>query len=526
MTATQVFADILSSLRELGNSLLANAATVELAVTALILIVGFGLARLASRIILRVTRRGKPKSGLEAGNESLARVVRYTIMSIAILAALIYLQTASVEGIASLYGQLPGLLSLVLLLLLGISLIQVLIQLLESLLHRIGLIEYLEMYNRSYLVEPVMMGLRIVLYLFLLELALAYIGIKFTPASTLMVVALYIALVALGLLVVLGMRNQAENFFASIYLHSLEHFKVGHKITFAGKTGTIKDTTSLHTEIELDSKEVMLVPNRTLVNEELIFEKKYPEFDTLEDIKRYYVAQKPSHCGPAAAEIVLKILGYEGHTQEDIGKMCDTKVGLGTHPDVLIDAITKLTKNQVKGAWVSFEYITALGEELEGWLDQGALVIVDFKKDFLFPKHPNRAHYAVCLGVKDDELLILDPSAKTGGVYLVSASKIERGMNTYSKLIKGKRGYIVLAPEGTKAYWRLENGLLYSDLGLYEGLSKTLEHQFIDLLKKKRFKSLMPKAVKRFLKNWEKSEDTIYRLWHPDDEKVKIKKKD
>lgn len=523
MGFTASFNEFVLNLSELGESILSDKATVELLVTGLILVLGFGLARIVSRVLRSITRRYAAKRGLATTGESRIKLVRYTIMSLTMVASLLYLQTTSVEGIASFYSQLPALLSLLFIILLGITVIQVITQLLESLLKRIGVTEYLAMYNREYLLEPTMVGVRIVLFLFLIEIVLAYIGFRFTPASTLMVVALYIGILALGILAVFGMKHQAENFFAMMYLTSLEYFKVGHYVTFEGKRGEIREITSLHTEIALESNLVLLVPNKKLASSELKFERKHIELDTLEVIKRYYVAQRPSYCGPAAAEIVLRVFGFD-FNQQKIGKLCGTKVGLGTKPDVLIGVVEKLTKKDVLGAWVGFDYITKLDDELGTWLDQGALVILDYKKDFLFRKNP-KAHYMVCLGVKDNELLILDPSSTYGGVYLVNYKKIELGMNTISRLTKKKRGYIVLAPKGTKAYWRLKNNLIYSDLGLYEGLSKTFETQLIKLLKKRRFKDIIPGFVKSYLKNWEKSEDTIYRLWHPDEEKIKLKPK-
>ena len=515
------FNEFLLTLSELGESHISDKATFELLTTGVILILGFGFAKVLSRILSSIARRRAVKRGLTHGSESLIKLVRYSIMSLTMVAVLIYLQTTSVEGISSVYSQLPALLSLLLIIILGITLIQVISQLLESLLQKIGVTEYLAMYNREYLLEPTMVGVRVVLSFFLIEVVLAYIGFRFTPASTLMVVALYMGILALGILAVFGLRNQAENFFAMMYLTSLEYFKVGHLITFEGKKGEIREITPLHTEIALDSNVVLLVPNKKLASSELTFERKHIELDTLEKIKRYYVAQEPSHCGPAAAEIVLRVFGFN-FDQQKIGKLCGTKIGLGTKPEVLIEVVEELARKTVLGAWINFDAITKLDDELEAWLNQGALAILDYKKDFLFKKNPT-AHYMVCLGVKDNELLILDPSSKYGGVYLVNYKKIELGMNTISRLTKKKRGYIVLAPKGTEAYWRLKKNLIYSDLGLYEGLSKTVETQLIKLLKKKRFKDIIPGFVKKYLKHWEKSEDTIYRLWHPDEEKVKLK---
>lgn len=194
---------------------------------------------------------------------------------------------------------------------------------------------------------------------------------------------------------------------------------------------------------------------------------------------------------------------------------------MGTHPQPFIDVIRRLIHNPVYGVWISHEYITNLHTELKDWIDQGALIIVDYKKDFLFPKGP-KAHYAVCLGEQDKKLLILDPGRNRGGVYILDAKKIERGMDTYSKLINGNRGYIVLAPVGTRAYWRIDNQFHYSDISMYDKLSKGLERNLFTLLKNTQSMRLIPEFVKIFLQNFEKSEGTIHRLWHPFDENAKL----
>ena len=162
--------------------------------------------------------------------------------------------------------------------------------------------------------------------------------------------------------------------------------------------------------------------------------------------------------------MILKIFGYN-ETQSKIGDLSDTKVGSGTHPNTLIKVVQKVTNNKVKGSWVDVGHITDLKDEIRLWLSEGGLIIVDYKKKLLFPEAKS-AHYSVCVAVEGDELVILDPSGKKGGVYLADAEKVYRGMDTYSELIKGKRGYIVYAPEGTTAFHRIEEGLIYADPSL------------------------------------------------------------
>jgi hypothetical protein len=90
-------------------------------------------------------------------------------------------------------------------------------------------------------------------------------------------------------------------------------------------------------------------------------------------------------------------------------------------------------------------------------------------------------------------------------------------MNTYSKLINGKRGYLVLAPKGTAAYWRIKKGLVYADKDLYDELSKTLEEKFEKLIQKSAFiKNVIPIAMRNYLKEWEERYK-IARLWRPEE---------
>src|SRR3989338_11197641 len=168
----------------------------------------------------------------------------------------------------------------------------------------------------------------------------------------------------------------------------------------------------------------------------------------------------------------------------------------------------------LKGVWIDVSHITDLKDEIMLWLNEGALVIVDYKKNILFPEAKS-AHYSVCVAVECDELVILDPSGKKGGVYLAEAEKVYRGMDTYSELIKGKRGYIVLAPEGTTAFYRIEEGLIYADPSLYRDLSNKLRAELYKFTEKSELlETVLPLRVKNFIRKW-REKDRIARLWKP-----------
>ena len=209
----------------------------------------------------------------------------------------------------------------------------------------------------------------------------------------------------------------------------------------------------------------------------------------------------------------LKIFGYN-EPQSKIGDLSNTKVGTGTHPDILIKVVKELTKDKVKGVWIDVGYITDLKDEIRLWLNEGALIIVDYKKSMLFPES-KKAHYSVCVAVEGDELVILDPSGKKGGVYLADAEKVYRGMNTYSEFLKAKRGYIIFAPEGTTAYHRIEEGLIYADPNLYKDLSNKLKTELYKLTEKTELlETVLPLRVKNFIRKW-REKDRIARLWKP-----------
>jgi len=188
---------------------------------------------------------------------------------------------------------------------------------------------------------------------------------------------------------------------------------------------------------------------------------------------------------------------------------------MGTHPETLIKVTQDMTKNKVKGAWIDIGHITDLKDEIRLWLNEGALIIVDYKKNILFPQAKS-AHYSVCVAVEGDELVILDPSGKKGGVYLADAEKVYRGMDSYSELLKGKRGYIVFAPEGTTAYHRIEEGLIYADPSLYKDLSNKLKKELYKLTEKSELlETVLPLRVKNFIRKW-REKDRIARLWKPE----------
>ncbi|MBS1266768.1 MAG: hypothetical protein MAG795_00737 [Candidatus Woesearchaeota archaeon] len=487
--------------------------TKQLIITFLILLIGFIFARFSTKIIHALYRaiRGKESIKLHEEKEPLLKFIKYVIMSLTIISALVYLRVSIVEHLKLTYDLVPEILSVILVLVLGVTIIEFFIFILKSFFKSVGLDKYMDLYNLGHLLGVIIWIVKITLHLVLLEILLRMVGIDFTPFTTFLRIVLYASFILLVLFIFIGLKWFVENLFAGLFLRSIPFFKVGRSIKYKKFKGEIENITKAATTIK-KGKKVLWIPNKLMTHAELEFEEKIPELKSLPKIKKYFVEQRPSYCGPASAEIILNIFGHKAD-QLKIGEMCKTKTGVGTHPKTLIKVLEKLTKNKVKGKWIDYNYILDLHREIKTWLDQGALVIIDYKKNFLFPK-AKTAHYSVVVAVEGNELLVVDPSMHTGGVYYVNPKRVFKGMNTYSNLIQGKRGYIVLAPSGTNAFWRIENDLVYADLSIYKDLSKKLRNKLNKLINTTTNGTIFPKKVKKFLNTWEKKEK-VNRVWKP-----------
>ena len=119
-----------------------------------------------------------------------------------------------------------------------------------------------------------------------------------------------------------------------------------------------------------------------------------------------------------------------------------------------------------------------------------------------------------CLGVEEDKLLIMDPNVETGGVYLVHYKDMEKAMGPFEGT---ERGYVVYAPRGTRAFWRIKNKLSYSDPRLYEKLSKSFERKLKRIFRENiRVNTILPDYIKEYLDEYSTADkEKIERLWKP-----------
>jgi len=492
--------------------------TFQIFVTLAIIASGLLITKICSSIILAVSKR---KDVINVKHIRFVKVFRYGMRIITILAALFFLQadvvndfSAVTSFIGNTYNLLPTILLVILLIVLAITAVNLAILGLKKAFEASGIAEFFIEEKKEHLMNGIFIFARFFLYLSAAIFLLNLFGINVEGITSAIGWFFYGILALLFLYTFFGTRVFIENFVAGMYIKMTRTFKLGQKVSVGSIEGSIKSITNQGVVIKSDDGMSTFIPNMDFIRKEVSFKDIETDLDTLEKIKSYYIEQKPSFCGPASASMVLKIFGYN-ESQSKIGELSNAQVGVGTHPSSLIKVAQDITQNKVKGAWVDVSHITDLKDEIRLWLSEGALIIIDYKKNILFPESKT-AHYSVCVAVEGDELVVLDPSGKKGGVYLADAEKVYLGMDTYSELIKGKRGYIVLAPEGTTAFYRIEEGLIYADPSLYKDLSNKLKSELYRITEKTELlETVLPLRVKNFIKKW-REKDRIARLWKPE----------
>jgi hypothetical protein len=271
------------------------------------------------------------------------------------------------------------------------------------------------------------------------------------------------------------------------------------------ENGEIREVSLFSTTLNTESGYTVLKPNNEIVNSDLRFKRTKNDVETLEEINNYFVATDSRSAAPAAVEMALDIFGKRV-PQEEVADRLENP----SDPGQIVQAIEDATGGSVRAEFVESEKVTGLGDELKAWFNDGALAAPVFDKSRVFPEEPG-ADYVLALGVENDEVLVMDPGTETAGVYFVDEKELLESMAK-------SHGYIVIAPEGTNARWRIENGLVYSDKSSYEELSKTLEARLTKILRQGRILGdVMPIPVQDYIEDW-RSDRYVSRLWKPDEE--------
>lgn len=480
---------------------------------------------IGGHIIVKVTTTVFRKAWMTRGDNLTKKAIQrryntvqnisYILDAVVIAVALLYLNAGlTTELTENITQSLPDVFSVLLIGILGIILVNFVTKFASGFLNRVGTRNYLReaglSKNATYLMS---LGVKGFLYLIVIQIVLEQLGIGNTFLNNAITASAYAAVFMLAALIFWGFKDLSRNLAAGIYLKNSRLVRPGEKVYLDGESGKIRDIDLFSTEVETDNGYRMLTQNSRVMDADMKFKDTQSDIETLEDVKRHFTAQDPSYCGPASAEMALSIFGYR-YSQETIGEMCGTEVGTGTMPDDLIKSVESLTDGEVRVAYVEYDKITDLADEFKAWFNDGALIIPNFAKPVLFPK-ANTAHYSLCVGVEGDDLLIVDPSADTvsGGVYYADSGEMLEAMGEF----EGRsRGYLVVAPEDTTAYWRIDRGLIYSDKSFYDEINKNMELQLRRILRQGRIlKNVLPEDLQNYLERWKKDEK-VGRVWKPD----------
>ncbi|QKQ97977.1 mechanosensitive ion channel [Candidatus Nanohaloarchaea archaeon] len=488
--------------------------SIRVAVTLLILVLGHLAVKSFNMMYNRlwILRNDEAtKKDVEQKRQRL-QYISYLLDGAVITAALFYLNSSLTDTIiAQTTTYIPEILTGILVAILGVIAINVFTRFIEDFLKTVGVRSYFReaglSVNAFKAVSALIKGF---LYLVLLQIVLGQLGIAQSTINELVTASSWAVAFLIAGLLFYGFKDLFENFAAGVYLKNSRIVRPGEEVKIDDETGEIKDVSLFSTTVDTNSGFTVLAPNSQIMDSNLKFKRTRSDLDTLEEITSYFVAQDPSYCGPASMEMALEVFGYK-HDQKEIGEKANVEEGEGADEEELMDSVEELTNNEVKTAWIGYDKITDLDDEFKAWFNDGALIVPNFYKPEIFPE-ATAGHFVLSVGVEGDEILILDPSGTNGGVYYVNKEQLKEAMAEFGH----KRGYIVVAPKGTTAHWRIKNDLIYADKSYYDELSKTLEARLRKILRQGRIlKNSTPPSMEEYMEKWGSSEK-LTRIWMPD----------
>jgi small-conductance mechanosensitive channel len=481
-----------------------------------ILVLGLLVARIAARLARfvwesRVQQEEELVDKIKKRRHTPDKIIQYLIITVTLVGALLTLNVPMLTQFENLAAVTSSVITAVLLFTLGVIVVNGVMGLLRSFITNFELRGQIETLGMSpKMLDAFLTGIKFLLYLVVIEIAIVQLGV-FDPNQIINTTLTAASYGLVGLLVLLGFfgfRGLIENYAAGVYLRSAEVLEPGKRVKIDDETGEVRDIATFSTTVSTDSGYFMLAPNKELMSKEIMFKRVQAEIETLEDITDYFVSGSTAYQGPASVEMALTMFGFDV-TQGDISEYTSESA----ETVELEEAIEDLTNGEVRAAFVEQDKITDLADECKIWFNNGALLVPYFDKSVLFPSLDEDS-YVLCLGVEGDEVLVVDPSTdESGGVYYVDDVEMLQAVQA----IEDNGGYLVLAPRGTTAFWRIKNDLIYSSLSLYRQLSKSLEMQLSKILRSGRvLKHIVPESVEDFTEQWREGE-TVTRMWTPEE---------
>ena len=513
-------------LSQLAGFLSAEGLYIRLTVTLMILVLGHLGVRLYRRAASNLLIERKE----DANRKQLQQIrgkIQYSVHVLnasVIAAALFYLNAdISQEIVSGIFSGLPNAISIVLILVLGIIGVNVFSRLATDFFRTVGFRSYIRNAGVSQEILQVSeMILKGILYLLILQFILVQADFADSTIREFVRAASWaLALLIAGLLFY-GFKDLFQNLAAGLYLKNSRAVRPGEQVKFGKETGELQNVSTFSTEIDTQDGYSLMAQNREVMKSNFKFKKSKSDLDTLEEIIQYFVADEEGHSGPASMEMALDILGYsvtqeqflnledeeESSTDEDEESESDEKDSTEEiTSDHLMEKVGDLTEEEVLTAWIDSDHITDAGDEFKTWFNDGGLVIPVFDKSEVLPSEES-SQYAVVVGVEGTEVLVIDPSRSSGGVYYINKDRLVDAMEGL--------GYIVLAPVGTRSEWRIKNDLIYSDKSYYDELSKNLENRLRKIVRQGSIlKDVMPEQVQKYTEEW-KSDEKVSRVWKPE----------
>lgn len=501
-------------LSQLAGFLTAEALPIRLAVSLLILILG--------HLAVRIYRRGATSFLIErkedANRKTLQRIrgkIQYSVYVLnasVIAAALFYLNADVSRDIYSGFiSALPNIFSIVLILVLGVIGVNIVTKLATDFFKTVGFRSYIRNAGVSQEILQVSeMILKGILYLLILQFILTQANLAESTIQEFVTAASWALALLLAGLLFYGFKDLFQNLAAGLYLKNSRAVRPGEQVKFGEETGELQNVSTFSTEIDTQDGYSLMAQNREIMSSHFKFKKSKSDLDTLEEIIQYFVTDKEGSTGPATMEMALDILGYSVKQDEFSEKASDEdsdqEDGEITEED-LMQTVEDITEGDVLTAWIESDHISDAGNEFKTWFNDGGLVVPAFDKSKVLPSEDG-SEFAVVVGVEGTEVLIMDPSRSSGGVYYINKDRLLDAMEDH--------GYMVLAPVGTRSEWRVKNDLIYSDKSYYDELSKNLENRLRKIVRQGSIlKDVMPEQVQKYTEEW-KSDEKVSRVWKPE----------
>ncbi|AOV95299.1 hypothetical protein AQV86_05275 [Nanohaloarchaea archaeon SG9] len=426
--------------------------------------------------------------------------------------ALLYLNTGiTTQLFESLQDYLPRLFTVILIGILGVTVINIATQVLRNFLQTTGVRNYIRETGLSINSIKLLVGsFKAFLYLLLVQVLVSQLNIGSTLISEIINASSWaIAFLIAGLLFY-GFKDLFQNFAAGVYLKNSRIVRPGEEVKVDDESGEIRDVSLFSTTVNTNSGYTVLAPNSEIMEKHLKFKRAQSDLDTLEEISNYFVAERSGYSGAASLEMALEVLGFRKGQDEIQDKMNEQEADEdGKNLDEvqkIQETVSELTNYRLNSAWIKEEKISDVSDELKAWFNDGGLAVLKMKKDIAGEQEEQG--YVLATAVEGEEVLLVDPVER--GVYYVHKDKLERALDMNGG------GYLVIAAEGTTSFWRIKNGLIYSEKKDYsEELSKTLESRLRKIVRQGRIiQNVTPEAMKEYIEKW-RADDTSALLWKP-----------